>query len=580
MHIFLCVLIAIYFILTVGGMMKKRNSSFVFNGSLGKNSSDRIYKCLVKAIADEAKSHGLIGVMAKCRIAERFIDSPSLPLFKQLTAICGTFVSERDCYLETQLIAFFKKRGDLDLGIDKKEVAFDQFLLSERLCRQFNRTLRNRDDADYQRRATLIHKMSRKISQCLGAVPELGDIPFGFGPGANVGVNQFTSVRWKLSADVTMTDGAYSLIKDMPANIHAWPGLLKPKLVSGSYWTSVPKTSLTDRGINVEPILNSYLQKGYGSVIRERLKNVGVDLTDQTVNQRLARVGSMDGSLATIDLSMASDMIAYNLVLDLLPIDWFTVLDCVRSPVVLLRKQGPNTGDQYAILEKFSSMGNGATFELESLIFWSLLSVCCPTGTISVYGDDLICPVEYYDEVLDALTLCGFIPNSDKSFKEGSFRESCGKDYWEGTDVRPVFIKEQLSVKELFRLHNFLVRTGRLADLPSSLLKFIPREHHRFGPDGLGDGHLLWSEQERPTRDKRGWEPYWKVKTWIAKPRVVRQPLSSDYGAFLYSSERRKPDGEDIERTMYDVRSSSPSYKLVTLRTPWRSGYLAKTLSS
>lgn len=563
------ILVVVFFILTVGGMMKKRNSKFVFNGSLGKETSDRVFRCLIKAIEDEARLAGLVGVLAKCKVARKIIEAPTLPLYNQLLTPFGTYVSEQDCYLESQLIAFFKKRNDLDLGIDKGKAAFDQFLLSERLCREFNRKLRNRDDPDYQRRATLIFKMSRKISQCLGPVPDLADIPFGFGPGANVGVNQFTSVRWKLHADLTMTRQAYNMMMFEPINIQTWPGACRPRIVSGSYWTSVSKTSLIDRGINVEPILNSYLQKGFGSVIRERLRNVGIDLTDQTTNQRLALYGSKTGRLATIDLSMASDMIAYLLVLDLLPPDWFFYLDSVRSPICKLES---SPVEKYAILEKFSSMGNGATFELESLIFWSLLSVVCPEGTISVYGDDLICPVEYYEDVLDALQLLGFIPNRSKSFGSGAFRESCGKDYWNGTDVRPVYIKEQMSIKEIFRLYNFFVRTGRLACLPSELIKFIPREHRRFGPDGLGDGHLLWSEPDRVTRDKRGWEPFWKVKTWTAKPFVYKKdtPMSSDWGAFIYSSERKVPDGVPVSQSMYNVRNSNPGYRLITIRAPWR----------
>jgi hypothetical protein len=181
-------------------------------------------------------------------------------------------------------------------------------------------------------------------------------------------------------------------------------------------------------------------------------------------------------------------------------------------------------------------MGNGATFELESLIFYSLLwSVCCQDEerTISVYGDDLICPSDCYDEVLDALSLLGFVPNDEKSFGSGPFRESCGKDYWAGTNVRPVYVKDGVSTKEIFRLHNFFKRSGWLPDLPHQLLSFIPKQDRLFGPDGYGDGHLIWDNAPRPVRDKRGWEPFHVVTTWQAKPRTVKSPLSSDYGAFL-----------------------------------------------
>jgi hypothetical protein len=288
---------------------------------------------------------------------------------------------------------------------------------------------------------------------------------------------------------------------------------------------------------------------------------------------------------------MASDTVSYLTVMELLPSDWFEALDAVRSPVCEL------PDGSFKILEKFSSMGNGATFELESLIFYSLLHVVCCVDeerTISVYGDDLICPTDCYDRVLDALSLLGFIPNKSKSFGSGPFRESCGKDYWDGTDVRPVFVKDELSMKEVYRLHNYFVRTGRLSSLPDLLLGFIPKRDRLFGPDGYGDGHLIWKTPPRPHKDKRGWEPFHVITTWQAKPRVVNAPLSSDYGAFLYlrteSADvpslstvgyfiedgailavlRSPADGKPLlaEDMMYNERSDRPRYHKKNIRVP------------
>lgn len=520
--------------------MPKPDRKIGFSDPLDESRQRDVIVAIIDAIAVEGQCYPSV-VIASAK-AKMLTSRPTLALFKSL---CSTPLhsagGEHEYFLLAQLIALFKKRADIELGIDKAKVALGTFLESEEICRKTNLLLRSSDDPRSADRAALIHRMQRKISDVLGDLPSFDDLPCGFGPGTNVGCSKNTSVRHKLNSDVTTTEGAGRYFLASTHTFHAWIGLSKPIIVSGSRWTSVPKTSLTDRGINVEPILNSFIQKGLGELIRRRLRRVGIDLNDQTANQRFAQKGSIRDLLATIDLSMASDTVAYNLVLDLLPLDWFDALDSVRSPLCQL----PN--GSWKILEKFSSMGNGATFELESLIFYALLhAVCCvdEERTISVYGDDLICPSDCYERVIDALGLLGFIPNDDKSFGRGPFRESCGRDYWLGTDVRPVFLKDEVSTKEIFRLHNYFVRTGRLSSLPDTLLGFIPRRDRLLGPDGFGDGHLIWKIPARPSRDKRGWEPFHVIETWQAKPRMVKGPLSSDFGAFLLLREQSLADDE------------------------------------
>lgn len=555
-----------------------------------KKKQDLVMLCIIDAIAREGVRYP--AVLRACTQARQLINRPDLTLFKSLMSTdCLLASCEHEYYLLTQTLALFKKRADLDLGIDKAEVALCTFLESEKICRRTNKYLVTRDAPRSGERAALILQMQRKISRVLGDMPRIDGLASGFGPGTNVGCSKNTSVRHKLNSDITTTEGAGRYAVTSAANFHAWPGLMKPVVVRGSYWTSVPKTSLTDRGINVEPILNSFFQKGIGAAIRHRLKRVGIDLNDQTANQRLAREGSLTGLLATIDLSMASDTVAYLLVMQLLPTDWFEALDSVRSPICEL------PDGKYVVLEKFSSMGNGATFELESLIFYALLHVVCcmdEERTISVYGDDLICPSDCYDRVVDALELLGFTPNKEKSFGSGPFRESCGKDYWDGTDVRPVFVKDELSVKEIYRLHNYFVRTGRLSSLPTALLDFVQKRDRLFGPDGFGDGHLLWENAPTPVKDKRGWEPFHVITTWQAKPRVVSDPLSSDYGAFLYLRTESADDGpfnvihytiregrlcarislpdDGVslagEDTIYNERSVKPRYHKKRIRVP------------
>lgn len=101
--------------------------------------------------------------------------------------------------------------------------------------------------------------------------------------------------------------------------------------------------------------MNMYLQKGVGTFIRNRLRSVGIDLNDQTRNQELARIGSIDGSLATLDLSSASDSVSDRLVWTLLPPKLYSYLDMIRSHYTLL-----DNGSLHR-WNLFSTMGNGFT---------------------------------------------------------------------------------------------------------------------------------------------------------------------------------------------------------------------------
>lgn len=207
-----------------------------------------------------------------------------------------------------------------------------------------------------------------------------------------------------------------------------------PNLVGGNVMLTVPKNAKTDRVICYEPHMNIRLQLAVGGYIRRRLRACAqVDLDDQSVNRRRARSGSRTGRLATIDLTMASDTLASELVWELLPIDWACLLDDLRSKYTRL-------SDGSSIrCEKFSSMGNGFTFELESLIFWALAQSQC-SGRVTVMGDDLVVPSRDFEKVAYALEVSGFVLNRTKSYGTGHFRESCGGHYFRGADVTPFYI--------------------------------------------------------------------------------------------------------------------------------------------
>jgi hypothetical protein len=268
------------------------------------------------------------------------------------------------------------------------------------------------------------------------------------------------------------------------------------KVVSGNLMQVVPKNAKTDRLIALEPHLNIYCQLGLGTMIRRRLKRVGIDLNDQSVNQDLARVGSLSGDLATLDVKNASGTLSYEIVRFLLPEDWFNVLNMCRC------QTGTLDGREVRY-EMFSSMGNGATFELESLIFWAL----CKTRSqsTSVYGDDLVVDSDSYERVKALLAFSGFTLNEAKSFASGVFRESCGSDYFSGVNVRPYFLDEVLSdVHSKYRLANSVSRLAgrrcaghsrdaRFRACYDTVVKHIPKDLRLAIPEGVGDIGLVSS---------------------------------------------------------------------------------------
>lgn len=217
--------------------------------------------------------------------------------------------------------------------------------------------------------------------------------------------------------------------------------------------TFVPKDYRTDRPIAVGNSLNLFLQLGVCQYMTRQLKEFGVDLTDQSRNQDLAQQGSryafLEGlenpsQFSTIDLASASDTISLEIVRLLLPSDWFTFLDDIRHQV------GEVEGEIVSY-EKFSAMGCGFTFPLESLIFWAVAKASaeqaghqCKRSDIGVFGDDIIVRLHSVPAVVEALNWAGFLVNTEKSFTTGSFKESCGLDCYMGNDVRPFYLKREV----------------------------------------------------------------------------------------------------------------------------------------
>lgn len=416
-------------------------------------------------------------------------------------------------HLDYLAVEFLSKAEFLKPGLDKQKRAFAKFQQFEVQCAETNLRFKSWAAVDNGPHALSLFMIRRKIDLILGdfSIDEFFDNPY-WGPGVTTLIKgNDTSATIKFRSESGATDSLVTLVTPEVLGM-AYPGWRNREHLGdlsffrqeGNTLSSVPKNSKIDRIIAVEPGLNLFFQKAIGQSIKQRLKRWGVDLTSQERNQELARQGSLSGLLATVDFSSASDSISRELVRYLLPERWFTVMNACRCHYGKKDKGSPSFH-----WEKFSSMGNGFTFELESLIFYAAALAACdlvkaPTHSVSVYGDDVIIPVAAYEAFASLSAYMGFLVNPEKSFNSGFFRESCGAHFVAGIDVKPIYFKEKLSdALSIYKLANSIRRLShrrnfgigcdrRFLDCWTHILSWLPKPLRELKiPEGYGDGGIL-----------------------------------------------------------------------------------------
>lgn len=425
------------------------------------------------------------------------------------------------------------KFDDGETSEAKESKAWERFKEAEEQCKEANLRLAYDRSQVHHREPTelqaLIEGARRKIARLLGPLKwnEAAE-GFSFTSGASTRLSRrMGDPAYKFSGIPESTYSNLDLATAAICTVPSWERRLRLQGDAGlvnirdhNRVITVPKNYKTNRVIAVEPCMNMYVQKGLASVIRKRLRKVGIDLRSQRTNQDLAHLGSVTDAYATIDMSMASDTVSLEIVRLLLPPDWCQALEMCRTATGVL------PSGEKVLYRKFSSMGNGYTFELETLIFWSLAaSVCASYGVserlIAVYGDDVIIPSSVAHRFTELLRFCGFATNEDKTFIDGPFRESCGKHYLSGFDVTPFYIKEKPdSLLKLFLLHNQLYRwcvrnkwnpvwdRGEMQSLLAWLRSLAPSPWRRPRiPDGIGDGAFIGTFDECRPRSANTFKP-------------------------------------------------------------------------
>jgi len=356
-----------------------------------------------------------------------------------------------------------------------------------------------------------------------------------------------------------------SIVEEMPG----WVGSAELEVipVRGNVFFTVPKNADIDRCACKEPDINMFVQKGIGSFFRKALRNHGIDLNDQSINRRLAREGSVTKELVTLDLSSASDSVTTELVFQLLPITWYTLLDAVRSQVTII------DGEEHRN-HMFSSMGNGFTFELESLLFYVLSRATAfftgTRGMISVYGDDIICPMGMSASLIIVLNYCGFSVNTDKSCIDGALRESCGGHYFNGLDITPFYIKAPIaSLTDLIHVANQLREWANVEGLsildPEVEEIWLWLKSHV--PDGLWGGERTADKYQLVSADvprfrlreetkghdtKDGGFFHWLNATWDRTSRISVRNLGVEKQDCIFDAEpvstSRRTEGKGLYR--------------------------------
>lgn len=261
---------------------------------------------------------------------------------------------------------------------------------------------------------------------------------------------------------------------------------------------AVPKTSKGPRLIAAEPVAHQWCQQLILRFLFEQCKKqftrdgfcYFIDFADQSKSGDLVLQASLDGSLATVDLSDASDRLTC----------WTVERIFRRNPSIVSALHAARTRylrddisqvPSFLKLKKFASQGTATTFPVMSIVMLCIALGASLEGPVTwnsiwklrdqvrVFGDDIIIPTRGYTRLVRAMDLLQLKVNTTKSYSTGNFRESCGVDGYLGHDVTPVKPKTLVAnspseVQSLIDMANNLFRKG-MWQASEAVLSLIPR---------------------------------------------------------------------------------------------------------
>jgi hypothetical protein len=546
---------------------------------------------LDEALAEGKVAHAHFAGFRRRGGLPRFLGGFLELVFDRLTGVLLTAPSTAAIQALRQLTRLCSKVS-LKCSTTRERAAYDDYVRIDAELEEVEQTWSSTSIADFKRVARLLFGRTLSGMDNLhatgGLVPKHGpgSTADGLRGNAKFALSEWT---WRLES------GGFTSVDYLVPNQKYWhrlehvrfaePGNERPVKVIG-----VPKTLKTPRIIAVEPTCMQYAQQAVAEPLvklleSDKLTRHLIGFTRQEPNQNMARLGSRDGSLATLDLSEASDRVSNQLVCHMLH-GYTHLLDAVQS-CRSLRADVPGQG--IIPLIKFASMGSALCFPIEAMVFLTAAFVGIESarehrltvrdvqsliGQVRVYGDDIIVPAEYAYPVSLALNLYGFKVNPHKSFWTGKFRESCGKEYFDGNDVSVVKVRQKLpksrqNVSELIAtvsLRNQLYWAGfdravrRLDERLGGILKYYPF----VSPDS----QVLGRETAEHSHTVTGWNPRTHVATVKGWSESSKLPLSESSEEFALLKYFLKRSVEPYARKHLERSGRPRAVSIKLLRAP------------
>jgi hypothetical protein len=361
---------------------------------------------------------------------------------------------------------------------------------------------------------------------------------------------------------------------------------------------TVPKTLKTPRIIAVEPTCMQFCQQAILEAlvkelessratdhVRSNIAHNFIGFRDQDPNRAMACEGSSNQSLATLDMSEASDRVSNQHVIDLLA-RWPHLSEAIQA-TRSTKADVPGFG--IIPLTKFASMGSATCFPMEAMVFTTAAFMGIQNslntrltrnallefvGKVRVYGDDIVVPTEHVSSVIESLESFGFKVNYSKSFWTGKFRESCGGDFYDGHDVSVMYVKDPIpvsrkcaeSVQSTVAFRNLLHQRGLWQTcryLDDRIVKFLPHYPAIKSTSALLGRHVfvpLPMEEMKMCKDLH--EPV--AYGFYAKPRIPSSPLDG-IGALVKFFLRRGDEPYDEKHLTHTGRPL-----VVDIKRGWR----------
>ena len=341
---------------------------------------------------------------------------------------------------------------------------------------------------------------------------------------------------------------------------------------------AVPKTQKGPRLIASEPTAHQWAQQTIKDFLTSRVAETpiggAIKFNDQRPNQDFARSASRTESHWTIDLSSASDCVSCWLVERIFRRN-LVLLESLHACRTRWLVNQITANPKYHMIRKFAAMGAATTFPVQTIIY---TIVCCgvmlhdlglkPSShnismmsrQVRVFGDDIIVPKAVGTSVVEVLAYLGFKVNPSKTFGTGKFRESCGVECYDGSDVTPAYfldfydkprattIATVVETSNNFFKKGFWITAEWLkSTIPRSLQQKIPVVQMVSGQFGFHS----YTGFDNSYLKKR-----WNVDLQRSECRVIT----------MYNGSTRQKTNTSAELLQYFVEEPSPD-------TLWESGY-------